>query len=81
KQLKGAFCLFLYLKQIGIHFWDNDEFLKGYRHRFISFGHIPIHKNRTRIITKSEKHDKPENMMKIDWPNRTEFNKIAGTKH
>lgn len=81
KQLKGSYCLFFYLKQIGIEFWDNDDFLSGYRYRFISFGHTSIRKNRTIITVKGKIHDKSENMMKINWPNYTEFNKIAGTKH
>ena len=79
KQLKGAQCLVSYCKNIGQTFWNSREFMRNYKQRFISIGHIGIPKRKTRMEKPTQSaHDKPEKAMKIDWPNYVEFNKLAG---
>lgn len=78
QQLNGAQCLALYCQEIGKAFWGQEEFLDDYKFRFISIGHISIDKHKTRIDQPSGLHDKPEKMMKIDWPRYLEFNRLAG---
>lgn len=78
KQLMGAICFFAYCKEIGRRFWSHNSFLEGYKHRFISIGHISIAKRKTRMTREYGLHDKPEKMMKVDWPHHLEFNHLAG---
>lgn len=79
QQLRGTRCLLSYCQEIGKAFWDKQDFLKGYVYRFVSIGNLSIAKQKTRIYSQSAIHDRPERMMKIDWPNsRIEFNRLAG---
>lgn len=78
KQLQGAQCFMKYCQEIGKCFWNKNEFLKGYKSRFISIRHINIPKRKTRFFRESQSHDTPEKAMKIDWPNKLQFNKLAG---
>ncbi len=78
KQLSGAKCFLAYCKEIGISFWENSNFLSGYKYRFVSIGHISISKRKTRIERKSGIHDEPGKMMKVDWPSHLQFNHLAG---
>jgi hypothetical protein len=79
QQLRGTRCLLSYCQEIGKVFWDKKDFLKGYVYRFISIGNLSIAKQKTRIDRQPAIHDRPELMMKIDWPNsRIEFNLLAG---
>jgi hypothetical protein len=78
QQLKGCHCLGLYCREIGVRFWDQREFLKDYKFRFVSIGHTSVPKRKTRIVRQSGSHDRPDRMMKIDWPHRLEFNHLAG---
>ncbi|CAK8721039.1 Type I restriction enzyme R protein N terminus (HSDR_N) [Candidatus Electrothrix aarhusensis] len=79
QQLRGTRCLLSYCQEIGRAFWDKQDFLKGYAYRFISIGNLSIAKQKTRIERQSAKHDCPERMLKIDWPNsRIEFNRLSG---
>jgi hypothetical protein len=79
QQLRGTRCLLSYCQEIGKVFWDKKDFLKGYVYRFISIGNLSISKQKTRIDRQPAIHDRPELMMKIDWPNsRIEFNLLAG---
>jgi hypothetical protein len=78
KQLLGAQCFVKYCQEIGKAFWNDNEFLKGYKSRFISIGHTSIPKKKTRIIRNAGRHDTPNRAMKIDWPNHLQFNKLAG---
>ncbi len=81
QQLTGTLCFVSYCKEIGREFWNRQDFLKGYDYRFISIGHISIAKRRTRIDRQPGIHDRPEQMMKIGWPNgRIEFNLLAGKR-
>lgn len=78
EQLTGALCFIRYCQEIGRCFWKEKEFLKNYKNRFISLGHISIAKRRTRIDRSYGKHDSPEKMMRIDWPRKLQFNHLAG---
>ena len=78
KQLLGAQCFVKYCQEIGRGFWNEKDFLKGYKSRFISIGHTSIAKKKTRITRNTEPHHTPETAMKIDWPNYLQFNQLAG---
>lgn len=77
KQLIGARCLVKYCQEVGKSYWNDDEFLNGYKSRFISIGHTSIPKRKTRITRKAEPHDTPDRAMKVDWPNHLQFNQLA----
>jgi hypothetical protein len=78
QQLNGARCFIAYCQEIGKAFWDKSDFLKKYRQCFVSIGHTSIPKRKTRITRESGKHDRPEKMLKIDWPHHLQFNQLAG---
>ncbi|MFZ3016931.1 MAG: hypothetical protein WA056_00580 [Gallionella sp.] len=79
KQLTGAKCFMLYCQAIGKEFWNQNDFLKDYKYRFVSIGHTSIAKRKTRIERKcSSIHDQPEKMLKIASPNHLQFNQLAG---
>ncbi|MEI7831781.1 MAG: hypothetical protein WCJ56_01065 [bacterium] len=78
QQLTGAKCFISYCTAVGNEFWKECDFLKGYEERYVSIGHISISKKKTRIEATADIHDVPEKMMKIDWPNILEFNRLAG---
>jgi len=78
QQLKGAQCFLAYCQEIGKTFWDESDFLKKYKQRFVSIGHTSIPKKKTRITRETGKHDQPEKMLKIDWPHHLQFNQLAG---
>lgn len=78
KQLTGAKCFMSYCQEIGKSFWNEKNFLKDYQHRFVSIGHTGIKKRKTRMERITSKHDTPETLMKIDYPNRLQFNHLVG---
>lgn len=78
KQLLGAQCFIKYCQEVGKEFWNENEFLNGYKSRFISIGHTSIAKKKTRITRNAERHDTPDRAMKVDWPNCLQFNLLAG---
>ena len=78
KQLLGSQCFVKYCQELGKGFWNENEFLNGYKNRFISIGHTSIAKRKTRITRNSEHHDTPDRAMKVDWPNYLQFNQLAG---
>jgi len=78
QQLKGAQCFLTYCREIGKTFWNEPDFLKTYAQRFVSIGHTSIPKRKTSISRSAGKHDRPDNMLKIDWPHHLQFNLIAG---
>lgn len=78
QQLTGAQCLARYCQEIGRQFWQQQDFLEGYVYRFVSIGHISIAKQKTRISRQAGVHDRPERMLKIDWPHHLEFNHLVG---
>lgn len=78
KQLMGAQCFVRYCQEIGKVFWNETEFLNGYKNRFVSIGHTSIAKKKTRFTLTSDRHDTPDKAMKIDWPYYLQFNQLAG---
>ena len=78
QQLAGAQCFITYCREIGKAFWNERDFLKGYRQRFVSIGHTSIPKRKTRITHHPGSHDQPDKMLKIDWPRHLQFNQLAG---
>lgn len=78
KQLHGARCFLSYCREIGKTFWNENAFLDRYRDRFVSIGHLSIAKRKTRFSRQSGVHDRPERMLKIDWPHHIVFNRLAG---
>ncbi len=83
QQLAGAQCFIAYCREIGRTFWEQRDFLKSKNCvcRFVSIGHTRIPKKKTRITRRqSEPHDRPDRMMKIDWPHNLQFKHLAGTR-
>jgi len=78
QQLTGAQCLVRYCQEIGRQFWRQPDFLEGYLYRFVSIGHLSIAKQKNRISRETGVHDRPDKMLKIDWPHHLEFNHLAG---
>ncbi|MBE3144112.1 MAG: hypothetical protein IMZ61_09350 [Planctomycetes bacterium] len=77
-QLTGTRCFVAYCREIGLGFWNKRDFLDGYTQRFITIGHTSIPKKKTRISRQEGAHDRPDRMLKIDWPHYLEFNHLAG---
>lgn len=80
KQLQGAQCFVKYCQEIGKGFWEKNDFLDGYKSRFISIGRTSISKQKTRITKNSNCHDTPDRALKINCPNYIHFNRIAALK-
>lgn len=78
QQLAGSRCFIAYCQEIGKEFWQRQDFLNGYVYRFVSIGHISMAKRKTRITRQVGLHDRPERMLKIDWPHYLQFNQLAG---
>ena len=78
KQLLGSQCFITYCQEIGKGFWNETNFLNGYKNRFISIGHTSIAKKKTRMTRNADRHDTPERAMKVDWPHYLQFNQLAG---
>ena len=78
KQLKGAACVFTYCKEIGQRFWDNDQFLEGYAHRFIGIVKTSLNVRPSRQKKdEGSVHDCPQNFLKETAPHHLQFNKLA----
>ncbi len=78
-QLKGAQCFISYCKCIGRSFWEWEEFLDGYRYRFISMVDINSNKEtkRTRHYSPYKGlHDSPDAFLKIFGSPRLHFNRL-----
>ncbi|MGB3512349.1 MAG: hypothetical protein WBA93_24550 [Microcoleaceae cyanobacterium] len=80
QQLKGAQCFVAYCREIGQLFWQQENFLSGYKYRFVSIKDIKIPKKKTRFDCKTDCHDRPENMLKISSPRNLQFNYLIGGK-
>lgn len=78
KQLKGAQCFINYCSDVGRIFWNEVNFLKGYRQRFVSIGHTTLAKRKTRVERHAQRHDSPAKPLRIDWPHYVQFNQLAG---
>lgn len=76
KQLKGAHCFIKYCQEIVRSFWEVEYFLKNYQNRFISFSHTGSINKQTIFTKASKSHDKPENAMKIAYPQSVQFNRL-----
>ncbi|AFZ25332.1 hypothetical protein Cylst_3169 [Cylindrospermum stagnale PCC 7417] len=80
QQLKGAKCFVSYCQEIGKAFWTKHNFLDTYQYRFISIGHIPISKEKTRHDGKkkdsNKTHDCPEKMLIIKGKNSLQFDSL-----
>ena len=82
QQLKGAECVLTYCSAIGQAFWSAPGFLKvNYQQRFVSIINAGAKKRPIRLPPKSGIHDKPENMLKLNSPNRKmlQFNEIVSS--
>lgn len=77
KQLKGSEALMTYCQKIGQLFWQQN-FLTGYKFRFISLKHINMAKRTTRDKANPQPCDRPENMLKIYSPTTLIFNRLIG---
>lgn len=78
KQLMGAQCFVKYCQEIGRTYWAEEDFLKDYKHRFITIGHTSISKRPTRISNNAHVNDSPDKAMKLDWPKNLQFNMLVG---
>jgi len=77
KQLNGAYCAFLYMQQVGIKFWQEQLFLKGFEPRFLVFTDLSINKRMSTYKKKEILHNKPENVLKIYSPRNLRYNHLA----
>ena len=78
QQLNGAWCCAIYCQQMGQKFYSYRDFLKNYQYRFVSIGKVMINKAKTRMDRFDKGlHNKPENMLKIQYPRRLVFNHLA----
>ncbi len=78
-QLRGGLCLFKYIKQIGKTFWDDPEFLKSNKFRFVSLSRTSISKRSSRPKATSladSYHDTPEKMLKISGSTNLRFENL-----
>jgi len=80
KQLEGAQCFVAYCREIGRVFWEQRDFLNSCVCRFVSIGHTSISKRKTRFTKNFDLHDRPDKMLKIDWPHHIQFNRLVGSK-
>jgi hypothetical protein len=78
EQFKGAACFIAYCKEVAKQFYNCSDLLSGYEFRYVSFGHTSIAKRKTRVERTAVQHNRPDRMMKIDWPNNLYFKHIAG---
>jgi hypothetical protein len=76
KQLKGAFCVMSYCKEVGKRFWNQNTFLDDYAHRFVGIVHLSVSKRPSRQKPPS-RHDTPESFLKISSPHHLQFNHLA----
>lgn len=79
EQLHGARCVLTYCEEVGKRFYNCRDFLAGYEYRYVSFYKTSIRKTGSRTILKQNKrHDTPEKMLKISFPNNIQFNHLIG---
>lgn len=79
-QLRGAQCFIEYCKSIGKIFWEQPNFLGGYKYCFVSIRNVGVPKKQTRLKKDVLKHhDKPENMLKISNPHHIQFTHLIST--
>ena len=81
QQLKGAQCFICYCKCLGSSFWKENNFLDGYKYRFVSMTKIYVDKKRTSpfsplILSKKELHETPENFLNISRSPSLHFSRL-----
>ena len=81
QQLKGAHCFICYCKCLGSSFWKENNFLDGYKYRFVSMTKIYVDKKRTSpfsplILSKKELHETPENFLNISRSPSLHFSRL-----
>ena len=68
QQLKGASCFVSYCRCIGKSFWESEEFLDDYQHRFVSIVDLNFNRSRRRtqpFHSQGELHNRPDLFLKI----------------
>lgn len=68
QQLKGASCFVNYCRCIGKSFWESEEFLDDYQHRFVSIVDLNFNRSRRRtqpFHSQGELHNRPDLFLKI----------------
>jgi len=80
QQLTGAQCFISFCQKVGQAqaFWNTENFLEGYLHRFVSIGNVSISKKPTRIRPSNGVHDSPEKMLKLSSPHHLTLKKLVG---
>jgi hypothetical protein len=76
-QLQGTQCFFKYCEEIGKVFWEEPNFLAGYKSRFVSFRNIGLNKRPTREKA-AIPHDRPDRMLKLNSTKSIQFNQLIG---
>ncbi len=79
QQLQGTQCFVAYCREIGRVFWEEKDFLEGYKYYFVSIRNI---KTKRRIRPKSPHplHDSPKKVLHIDSTKGLRFNHLVGRK-
>ncbi len=77
QQLQGTQCFFTYCQAIGKVFWQEKNFLNGYKPRFVSIRNIGLNKRPTREKARTL-HDCPDRMLKLNSAKFIQFNQIIG---
>ena len=77
KQLKGARCVAEYCKQVGREFWDENSFLSGYKHRYVSFSHASLVKKKMKVDDSAGKNTAPERVLKISHPGHVTYGRLT----
>lgn len=75
-QLKGAACVMAYCQEVGKVFWNEPEFLKKAKFRYVAMRCISIPKRQTRLDMSAPLHDKPDRPLFVRQ-NQIQFKQIA----
>jgi len=78
EQFKGAVCFIAYCKEIAKQYFNCTNMFADYEYRFVSFGHTSVAKRKTRYEKTAQMHNKPDKMLKVDWPNNQYFKHLSG---
>lgn len=79
KQLIGSRCFIRYCEVIGKEFWNEQGFLSGYEHRFVSIAHTSISKRSTRYIRRQKPNTTPTDALKISWPKNIQYRMLSSS--
>jgi hypothetical protein len=77
QQLQGTQCFFTYCQELGKVFWQEKNFLNGYKPRFVSIRNIGLNKRPTREKARTL-HDCPDRMLKLNSAKFIQFNQLIG---